>query len=293
MFLYCACFLLLGFDYVQAKEWRGIIPAHSSEKDVEKQIGKPNRMTDYKESYYELGEEYAFIEYDSGECGWWDSLKVPNGTVAGIHVILKTQKPIESFQTNISIYTSRPDRNLKDFVFYESDEGEEIETFRGKVLSVNYKPSKKDSNMRCYSSYQEWFEKKHIIVDPIFPKTYNLSLNFKQDKVDVYELISFEFYPENSDPGFRGYICISGVKNPVALAKQIKKYLVTARGIDGTKLWFFDCGGDRKPAIMYLRGYAGGSLYWAEPNMKYIEVDLGSNPKQKKKNTTTKKSNKR
>jgi hypothetical protein len=137
----------------QAKEWRGIVPLHSTRSDVEKLLGTPAIARDNFATYV-LDHEKVTFDYAVGRCNErtakWN---VPSGTVVSIVVMPKLQgvkfreltsdftkfkKVQDEHVLNIFHYTDQ-----QDGVRYEVDESD------GTVSLIHYFPASKDEYLRC------------------------------------------------------------------------------------------------------------------------------------------------
>ena len=98
----CLCFLLCLVSSSDAKDWRGIVPLHSTRADVEKLLGPPPPppsdgtqiySLNAGRSIYKLGEGEVYIVYANENTEGWNDCagKVPEGTVLLIYVTPKNQ----------------------------------------------------------------------------------------------------------------------------------------------------------------------------------------------------------
>ena len=144
-----------------AKEWRGIVPLHSTRSDVEKLLGTPeNDMEGILVSCH-LQRSTIDIQYaanpDCREEWPYDSWNVPKGTVTFIRVAPRQQLHLPDLRLDLTKFVK--EQGDYDVIghFYYIDEAE------GFSISVNkredgtdaiigafvYGPASKDIQMRC------------------------------------------------------------------------------------------------------------------------------------------------
>lgn len=163
--------MILPVVDVKAKEWRGIVPLHSTRADVEKILGAPatDPLTASCKCLYQLKDEIVHVFYANGlacseserrdsRLGGW---KVPADTVIGIVVRFRTDQPLSDFKIDES-FEKETDDHSPGYIFYTNrQDGVRIEAGRHTVSSVSYFPSAKDSHLRCPDA-----------TDPkVYPKT--------------------------------------------------------------------------------------------------------------------------
>lgn len=129
--LFSICFILLVSHPAtsQTFEWiskiQQIVPIISTEKDVEKLYGKPNKRSAHF-AEYETDYGYLSFEYSTGECSHPSYYSVANGVVIGIDISLKK----ELLFNKIKIDRSK-------FIEEHSDDTENI-TYRSPILGITY-----------------------------------------------------------------------------------------------------------------------------------------------------------
>jgi hypothetical protein len=153
--------ILLACVSTLGKEWRGIIPLHSSKQDVERLLGPPKSRSRYVSSY-EFNGEFVDIYYASGPpCGngLTNSWKVPPGTVVSIRVTTKNTLRFDSVVTDASGYSKSVDSKDPRRVYYYDEEQGVRYTVRvdqqssvQDVMNVDYLPSKNDDRLKCFSA---------------------------------------------------------------------------------------------------------------------------------------------
>jgi hypothetical protein len=155
------CALVLGHIYVEAKEWRGIVPLHSTRADVERVLGPPvsDSLTGPCKCLYHLEDMIVHVLYADGincgepeqrdsRVGGW---KVPRDTVVEISVTFRTDRALSDFKIDEE-YEKEVDEHLpgSGWIYYTNrKEGVRIEAGKTTVTSVSYFPSVADNNLRC------------------------------------------------------------------------------------------------------------------------------------------------
>jgi hypothetical protein len=142
---------------VQAKEWRGIEPLHSTRADVERLLGSKVIRCGASSCIYDLGEEIAFVLYateptcknDDATRAW----RVPADTVIEISVRFKTDKKLSELQLDLTKYEKVYDKELPGWIYYLNiDEGIRVEGGLETASSLTYFQSAKDNYLRCPSA---------------------------------------------------------------------------------------------------------------------------------------------
>ena len=145
--------ILLFAPANEAKEWRGIIPLHSSRDDVHKLLGKPKSQSALSDHYRPNDEEYVNIEYATKPClgltYYWGNYAVAKNTVLTISVSYEHGFPLSSLNiSNIDALKREVDHSLTVY-YFDADQGVEYSVQDGTVVSIEYGPGKIDSYLRC------------------------------------------------------------------------------------------------------------------------------------------------
>lgn len=147
-----ACVLLSAVVTSQAKEWRGIVPAHSTRADVVRLLGNPN--AEY--GRYDLGDELAVIFYARHPCSEGAELNVPPDTVTSITVYPQKTLRLADLQLDLSKFKKLGDSYAGGRTVYQDEEEgiryavfEDDGSANGKVMEIYYQPAKKDAHLRC------------------------------------------------------------------------------------------------------------------------------------------------
>ena len=159
----CALLVLVYASGIAAKDWRGILPMHSTRADVEALLGQPpppppNRVYTFHTGryvyYLDEGEVYI-VFYDAKflnrECPG-----VAPGTVLMIEVRPKEPMPVSSLNLDEKTFTKFAPSNDSDLGydgFVDKKEGLVIRTLKGMVDEVVYLPAASDQ-ARCAGYYE-------------------------------------------------------------------------------------------------------------------------------------------
>lgn len=170
--------LLATAQYVNAKEYRGIVPFHSTREDVTRLLGKSPDENKIRANY-NLETERVYIVYSGGlDAKYHECVKhLPHDTVMIIQVTPKTELQLSDLQFDEKRFR-KFDPSSPSGIGYEGyiddDEGIVIRTLKGKIDQINYVAAKKDRNL-CLSYYENPEESVRIFVDFIRPETINES----------------------------------------------------------------------------------------------------------------------
>jgi hypothetical protein len=147
--LICLCAALILANVSEAKEWRGIVPMHSTRADVERLLGPLPK--DYYA--YNLPNERVVFEFAEQPCNGKDDSRwdVPSGTVTVIAVIPKALLKLEDLNLDLSKFKKRPGGSDTPDLFYyaNEDEGFSISVGNGIVSEFIYSATSKDEHLRC------------------------------------------------------------------------------------------------------------------------------------------------
>lgn len=129
----------------RAKEWRGIVPLHTTRAGVVALLGEPN--AEY--GRYDFEDETADIFYAAHTCSEGGAWNVPFDTVTSISVYPKGKLKLSDLQINLKEYEKYvgPHRTS----YYNKREGIRYETIEpsGEVMEIYYEPAATDENLRC------------------------------------------------------------------------------------------------------------------------------------------------
>jgi|SRR5918912_2099745 hypothetical protein len=223
-----------------AKEWRGIVPLHSSCEDVKRILN----VTTCESSIYHLEEETAVILFSGHPCdsdGW----NVPPNTVISIDVYPKKRLPLRDFGIDEAKYKKVVDNHVVGYIYYI----DEVEGFTlsvdstQEIMSFTYTPAAKDNYLRCPGSYRN-----QPVEDDHFPLALKIDeygdLNFDKEKKRLDDFArQLRLYKSDT----QGYIIAYGGRHGRAgeaqeRAERAKIYLVTKQGIERDRIVTVDGG---------------------------------------------------
>jgi hypothetical protein len=145
--------LLSASIYLEAKEWRGIVPLVSTREDVEKRLlGPPVQPCRFEACFYETEQEHVFIHYSRGPCpkDEFRAWNVPRGTVLSVRVSPKKRPLLSELHLDLSKYERTEDPELAGAASYDSEEeGIFVEADLGVVYAITYMPTARDEYLRC------------------------------------------------------------------------------------------------------------------------------------------------
>lgn len=134
--------------HIRGKEWRSIVPLHSTRADVERVLGSG---TNWCKCAYYLDDMNVFINYSSGDCksggsGGWD---VPADTVLKITVVPKPSPRLSDLKIDENRFEKQTGHIEGNILYVDEEEGFSIEVSGGMVRAFVYGPDAKDKHLRC------------------------------------------------------------------------------------------------------------------------------------------------
>lgn len=142
-------FLVMLPSSLQSKEWRGLVPMHSTCEDAKRVLG----ITKCQTYTYDLKDERVFINFSEASCNdnppeKWN---VPIGTILSITVFPKVRSKLADLNFNLSNFTIKRDTEVTDFLIYWNAEDGFYFVLRpnGEVDELTYFGTPKDNYLRC------------------------------------------------------------------------------------------------------------------------------------------------
>jgi hypothetical protein len=146
----CSFFLLLGFSVIgQAKDWRGIVPLHSTRADVERILGPASGKC---RCSYSSGDDNVQVVYSSGNCkkggsGGWN---IRPDTVIRLIVYPKAHPRLDVLGMDLTKFTKKEDPELPGiFYYFDESEGFGMTVEDGVVRDFFYEPAVSDRSLHC------------------------------------------------------------------------------------------------------------------------------------------------
>lgn len=163
---------------VAAKDWRGIVPLHSTREDVEKLLGSPppppadgTRIYTLNKarSIYFLDEGEVYIVYahqdipDAVDCLG----KVPEGTVLLIQITPKKEVRLTDLQLDkkrLRKFDPSEPKNIGYEAYLDAEEGLLVRAYKGRVDEICYLAKAEDKHF-CPSYYENPKAFVQILID--------------------------------------------------------------------------------------------------------------------------------
>lgn len=213
---------------LSGKSWRGIIPLQSTRAEVDRILGRPERLGDV--SVYRTEDGLVEVRYATAPCkgsvlGW----RVPKDTVLEFHIAPRKR---ENVTVDLSRYVMAVGHVMRPH-YINLDEGLGYELLpNGQVFSVSYTPSRSDNRLRCpgFPPYDGGLTQYRP-----FDSFAAIPIAHQEARLDV-----FAFTLEN-DPSAKGYIIVYAgrrgrVNEAQTYAERAKAYLIGKRRIDKRRL---------------------------------------------------------
>jgi hypothetical protein len=280
--------VLVSISSVAAKDWRGILPLHSTREHVEALLGPPppppeNRIyTLHKgRSIYYLDEGEVYIVFADEE--FLVSNNCPSvvaGTVLSIRITPKSDLLLSSLKLDEKAFrkfdpSDRPGEGYEGFI--DDKEGFVIRAFKGKVEEIVYLPFAPDRE-RCTSLY----ENAEVFVQ-ISTFVCGLSSRFDQYggirwSDEKARLDNFAIQIQNVEKS-RGYIIVyAGRKasygEAQTRANRARDYLINVRELDPERVKAVDGGHQEDFTVELYIMPAGVEAPTPDPTVDPSEVEI-------------------
>jgi hypothetical protein len=252
---------LLAAGISRAKEWRGIVPLHSTRADVERLLGPPTMDRSDTVVYTYSGERVS-IEFSSGPCSVeFSSWNVPRDTVISIWVT-PTLRQLHFADLNLSQkeYVKTRDNHRPQIVYYRNEsEGIEysVDEETGIVGLIEYLPAASDESLRCP-------EPRNLLRETInFAHYSNISFAAEKKILDRFAQQIIRYTSINYASA-RAYVFAYGaehrtVPDATSRAERAKEYLVKAHHIDANRIETLNAGFRKRLTIELYLVPAGGT----------------------------------
>lgn len=163
----CICLTLVLTSVLQAKEWRGIVPLHSTRADVARLVGQCSDAELH--CHFNLDGEEVYIVFSSKDRYVDDCVRqLPPDVVILIQVNPKAELQLSNLKVDLSRFrkfefSSPPGIGYEGYV--DEEEGIIYDTYKGSIIQVEYIAERKDKSL-CPTYYEkhELFVSK--IADP-------------------------------------------------------------------------------------------------------------------------------
>jgi hypothetical protein len=220
------CLVLLLDTISHAKEWHGILPLHSTRKEVLRILGPAAGLSS---SVYELENEVVLITYSVGTCSEGGNWNVPRDVVTRISVTPKRTFLLNQLQLNFNDFQRVPDQSLPGTVYYtDAQQGIQIQTQDNLVMAIDYLPTAKEENLHCARQRVGLVTKDGSLIDSHTLFDSYGSIPFDEEKAHL------DYFGRQLKGRIntKGYIAVhkgskTSIKQAVARAKQARRYLTT------------------------------------------------------------------
>lgn len=256
--LFLAAIILHLSESSNAKDWRGLIPLHSTRDDVTRLLG-PSPDSNNIRARYSLEKEDVYIVFASDELHSRCTGGVPKDSVLLIQITPKPKLRLSDLRIDKSKYRSFDPSSPTGIGYVgliDDVDGVVIQTFKGYVTEICYIANVEDRKL-CGSYYEHPEGFVSIVVD------------FFSRKFDEYQKLSFEDEKARLDnfaillqnePGSIGYVIVyagrhAHINEAKAVGERTKHYLVKTRKINKKRVIAID-GGHREQLTteLYLQG---------------------------------------
>jgi hypothetical protein len=270
--LIIVCLILIFAEDTLGKEWRGIIPLHSTRADVERVLGPPREPGG---SSYPTENGNVSIDYSLRSCEEGERWNVPRDVVLSITIYPRTNPTFASLQLDESKFRRVVDTHIEGSIYYINDEqGIHITTLEGVVHSITYEPAASDNHLLCPGVSPPSIEDEEGTAHPRPLDEYG-DLPFEDEKVRLDNLaIELQLNPE-----LKGYIIVYAGRRSTAgvvqeRAGRAKNYLVNERGVAAQRIVTID-GGYREDLTVTLYVWPRNlSAPIATPTLSPSEVQI-------------------
>lgn len=275
--------VLVSSTSAAAKDWRGILPLHSTREDVEAALRPPPPPP--KDRHYTLNKGRSIYFLDEGEVYIvftdQDSLAqsncestVPPGVVSVIRVTPNTDVLVSDLNLDEKSFTKfdASDQGHKGFI--DEKEGLVIRAFEGKVQEMVYIASASDRK-RCPAFYDdlEGLVRTKIACALRFDEYGDIRFSDEKARLD-----NFSIQLENEQDA-RGYIIVyAGRKATVAEAQlrgnRARDYLISVRKISPERVTAMDGGHHEKLSVELHIAPAGAGPPPLMPTIEPSKVEI-------------------
>jgi hypothetical protein len=288
-------FLILLATPTLGKEWRGLVPLHSTRADVVERFGIGH---DERNIRYDLENEVVHFFYTYGRCdptisSGWD---VPPDTILEINVTPKKKLLISELGIDKSKFIKSVYRD-RSVSYTNGEEGFDIHVAIDEmsVIEIYYMPTAKDDGLRCAN----WVKKKKEREEAT--KRYLESLGGKEE-IRPYSRIGELFITDNGRIGaalnilsveMKDFPTVRGViifyRGKIAYeneienwSKKIKRYLVRERKVKADRIVIIDGGFREKGMVEIYVVPNEAPLPEPRPDLRRVDVKI-IKPRKKKK----------
>jgi hypothetical protein len=223
------CLTLLSAVSAESKAWRGIVPLHSTRKDVEGILG---RSMDPCRCIYKMASEVVTIDYAGRTCsqnpsGW----NIPQDTVVTINVSATAPRRFSDLNIDERRYKRTKDLHTTAIYYYNEEVGVTYQVSEDGLVSLTvYGPSSGDSKLRCPG----FAKANRNEFGPVFDQYGDIAFNDEKARLDNFAA-QLEYFTDSV-----GYIVVYYVRRNVdkALnrARRARTYVVRVRAVQANRV---------------------------------------------------------
>jgi hypothetical protein len=206
--------IIAAASNLSAKEWRGIVPYHSTREDVERLLGTPqpppadgtrSYTLNKSRSIYFLEEGEVYIVYAEDEIPAAAECigKVPAGTVMLIQITPKKKTKLGELgidERRFKRFDPSEPKGIGYEGFIDEEEGLAIRTLNGDVELIAYVAAKKDKHL-CPSYFENAEASLQVMVCGLgIESCPMIALDCPTDTTQVGDKVTFSVSVAGSDP---------------------------------------------------------------------------------------------
>lgn len=147
----CICIVIATALSAQAKDWKGIVPLHTTRADVERLIGLPSESNS-SVANYDFEDAKVTIRYTIRGCVGGNEWDVPIQTVISIVVHPKSRPRFMEMHLDLTKFKREAHPRSTSIVYFiNKEDGMSVETAPNEetVESISYMATARDTTLRC------------------------------------------------------------------------------------------------------------------------------------------------
>ena len=281
-----ALLVLVSFSSAFAKDWRGILPLHSTRADVEALLGPPpppppdhSYTLNQSRSIYFLDEGEIYIVFADEEFRrQHDCDSVPLGTVLTISVAPKGELAVSNLNLDQKAFrkfdpSQTPGLGFEGFI--DEKEGLVIRAFKGNVEELVYFAATPDQ-ARCpryYEKPEAFVQISRIACGLAFDSYGDIRFSDEKARLDNFAIQLL------NDETARGHIFVYAGRKATAGEAQIRanralNYLISVRQIDPQRVKAVDGGHQEEFRVQLYIVPAGAEPPPVMPSIDPSQVEI-------------------
>lgn len=268
--------ILIMANSALATGWRGIVPLHSTQKDVERLLGPSQNGS----NIYTLEDMVVVIEYSEGLCEkcWPFGWNVPVGTVVKITIRPTSKLDLAASGLNLGDYKITKDPEVEGIDYYTNEKDGIAVTYRvfdQSIDTIAYSPSAQDGDLACPTSGRNSHPRKDAALYPQQFDHYG-DVAFSEEMKFLDYFASRLREPETDSIGYivvyagqQARFCEADLR-----ATQAKRYLVNQRGVKPENIVVINGGHREKLAVELYVGTENGGQPIVIPTIRPSKVRI-------------------